>query len=181
VLSTYSPAFAGGARAALALLAPALLGVEPLHLTAVNGRLDDALNGQARLFVAKLGSEVEIVLEHPCRTAAECARARPYCPWAVVLDESIDSLEAFLHAHELGVTAAIAHVFASTPTAFRMHAYPFHELVDSPLAAGMPAVLAGGLELPDGPALGIVPDPAALGDPIFDTETNPLADERRPL
>jgi cis-L-3-hydroxyproline dehydratase len=140
-----------------------------------------------------------------------------------VLDESIDSLEAFLRAHELGAvdgitielsrvrgltrarvipdtavalgvpvtvedtggaaiaTAAIAHVSASTPAALRMHAYPFHELVESPLATGMPAVHAGRLELPDGPGLGVEPDLAALGEPIFDTETNPLADERRPL
>jgi hypothetical protein len=45
----------------------------------------------------------------------------------------------------------------------------------------MPAVYASRLELPDGPRLGVEPDLAALGEPIFDTETNPLADERRPL
>ncbi|HWE61816.1 MAG TPA: mandelate racemase/muconate lactonizing enzyme family protein [Chloroflexota bacterium] len=41
----YLPAFAGGARAALRELAPALLGVDPRELHVVRGRLDGALRG----------------------------------------------------------------------------------------------------------------------------------------
>jgi L-alanine-DL-glutamate epimerase-like enolase superfamily enzyme len=44
---TYLPAFAGGVRAALAVLAPALLGADPRNLAAVNARMDAALLGQA--------------------------------------------------------------------------------------------------------------------------------------
>src|SRR5579862_8084771 len=41
----YLPAFADGARAALWLLAPALLGADPRELHAVRARLDGALRG----------------------------------------------------------------------------------------------------------------------------------------
>lgn len=44
---TYLPAFAGGVRAALAELAPALLGADPRDLAAVNARMDGTLRGQA--------------------------------------------------------------------------------------------------------------------------------------
>lgn len=42
---TYLPAFAAGARAALAELAPVLLGVEATNLAAVGARMDSALRG----------------------------------------------------------------------------------------------------------------------------------------
>jgi cis-L-3-hydroxyproline dehydratase len=314
-LGTYAPAFAGGVEAALPLLAPALLGLEPMHCAVVNARLDEELNGHpyaksaldmacwdlagrlagvrvcdllggrladtldvyraislgepeamaeqarrfaeagyrrlqvkvgedpttdvervrsvrravgaeivlfadanggwttrdARLFLARLEDEAGIVLEQPCLMIAECARLRPACPWPIVLDESIDSLDAFLHARELGAvdgitiklsrvggltrartirdaavalrvpvtvedtggaeidTAAIVHLFASTPALLRIHTYPFHEIVTRSIAGGMPAVRAGQLRLPDGPGLGVVPDVAGLGEPIFDS------------
>jgi L-alanine-DL-glutamate epimerase-like enolase superfamily enzyme len=44
---TYLPAFAGGVRAALAELAPVLLGADPRNLSDVNARLDATLLGQA--------------------------------------------------------------------------------------------------------------------------------------
>ena len=43
--ATYDPAFAGGARAGLAELAPALLGMDPLQAEGVNRRLDATLRG----------------------------------------------------------------------------------------------------------------------------------------
>jgi L-alanine-DL-glutamate epimerase-like enolase superfamily enzyme len=45
--STYLPAHAGGARAALELLAPALIGVDPTNLAAVNDTMDSVLMGHA--------------------------------------------------------------------------------------------------------------------------------------
>ncbi|MBS0393955.1 MAG: mandelate racemase, partial [Proteobacteria bacterium] len=45
--STYLPAHAGGARAALSLLAPAVLGIDPTNLAAVNDAMDAALAGHA--------------------------------------------------------------------------------------------------------------------------------------
>lgn len=43
--TTYLPAHAGGARAALELLAPAVLGIDPTNLAAVNDAMDAALAG----------------------------------------------------------------------------------------------------------------------------------------
>jgi cis-L-3-hydroxyproline dehydratase len=43
---TYLPSFAGGVRAALAVLAPALLGADPRNLAEINARMDAALLGQ---------------------------------------------------------------------------------------------------------------------------------------
>ena len=45
--TTYLPAHAQGARAALSLLAPALVGVDPMSLAAVNEAMDAALSGHA--------------------------------------------------------------------------------------------------------------------------------------
>jgi L-alanine-DL-glutamate epimerase-like enolase superfamily enzyme len=45
--TTYLPAFADGARAAIAKMAPALLGLDPRHLAPVHERLDAALAGHA--------------------------------------------------------------------------------------------------------------------------------------
>jgi cis-L-3-hydroxyproline dehydratase len=43
---TYLPSFAGGVRAALEVLAPALVGADPRNLAAVNARMDAVLLGQ---------------------------------------------------------------------------------------------------------------------------------------
>jgi L-alanine-DL-glutamate epimerase-like enolase superfamily enzyme len=45
--TTYLPAHAGGARAALSLLAPAVIGVDPTNLAAVNDAMDGAISGYA--------------------------------------------------------------------------------------------------------------------------------------
>jgi L-alanine-DL-glutamate epimerase-like enolase superfamily enzyme len=45
--ATYLPAHAGGARAALALLAPALIGMDPMNHAAINDAMDAALSGHA--------------------------------------------------------------------------------------------------------------------------------------
>ncbi|MEM8973357.1 MAG: mandelate racemase/muconate lactonizing enzyme family protein [Pseudomonadota bacterium] len=45
--TTYLPSHAGGARAALELIAPALIGVDPTNLAAVNDAMDSALMGYA--------------------------------------------------------------------------------------------------------------------------------------
>ncbi len=45
--TTYLPAHAGGARAALELLVPALIGLDPTNLAAVNDAMDRALMGHA--------------------------------------------------------------------------------------------------------------------------------------
>lgn len=45
--TTYLPAHAAGARAALSLLAPAVVGVDPTNLAAINDVMDAALSGHA--------------------------------------------------------------------------------------------------------------------------------------
>ena len=45
--STYLPAHAGGARAALELIGPALIGIDPTNLAAVNDAMDAVLMGHA--------------------------------------------------------------------------------------------------------------------------------------
>jgi L-alanine-DL-glutamate epimerase-like enolase superfamily enzyme len=45
--TTYLPSHAGGARAALQLLAPAVIGIDPTNLAAVNDAMDRALMGYA--------------------------------------------------------------------------------------------------------------------------------------
>src|SRR5690348_18390808 len=45
--TTYLPAHAEGARAALSLLAPAVVGVDPTNHAAVNDSMDAALSGHA--------------------------------------------------------------------------------------------------------------------------------------
>ena len=45
--STYLPAHAEGARAALGLLAPAVIGLDPTNLAAINAAMDSALAGHA--------------------------------------------------------------------------------------------------------------------------------------
>lgn len=45
--TTYLPAHAAGARAALALLVPAVIGVDPTNLAAVNDAMDSAIAGHA--------------------------------------------------------------------------------------------------------------------------------------
>lgn len=45
--TTYLPAFADGARAALRLMLPSLIGVDPTNLAAVNDAMDSALMGHA--------------------------------------------------------------------------------------------------------------------------------------
>jgi cis-L-3-hydroxyproline dehydratase len=45
--TTYLPAHAAGARAALGLLAPAVIGVDPTNLAAVNDAMDSALSGHS--------------------------------------------------------------------------------------------------------------------------------------
>jgi L-alanine-DL-glutamate epimerase-like enolase superfamily enzyme len=73
---------------------------------------------QARRFLLGLRDET-ISVEQPCPTLEECAALRPHCRHPLVLDESIDSLQALLRAHALGaadgVTIKLARVGGLTP------------------------------------------------------------------
>ncbi|MSP83064.1 MAG: mandelate racemase [Alphaproteobacteria bacterium] len=67
--------------------------------------------GDARRFVG-LARDLDLTLEQPCRSLADCAALRPHCPFPLVLDESIDGLAALLAARGLadGVTLKLARV-----------------------------------------------------------------------
>ncbi len=73
----------------------------------------------ARRFLRALGG-ADVWIEQPCATLAECRAVRSHCDRPLVLDESIDSLEALLAAHRDGVadgvTLKIARLGGVTPT-----------------------------------------------------------------
>jgi L-alanine-DL-glutamate epimerase-like enolase superfamily enzyme len=68
--ATYDPAFAGGARAAMAELAPAVLGADPVQVERVSRLMDAALKGHAY---------AKSALDMACWDAAGKATGRPLC------------------------------------------------------------------------------------------------------
>ena len=65
------------------------------------------------------------------------------------------------------VTAAIAHLARSTPEEFCFSATDFNSYGKLDIAAGAPKRVEGFMSTSDGPGLGIDPDFAVLGDPVF--------------
>jgi L-alanine-DL-glutamate epimerase-like enolase superfamily enzyme len=67
----------------------------------------------------RLSRDLSITVEQPCATLAECAAVRNHCPHPMVLDESIDSLQALLTARAAGtvdgVTIKLSRVGGITP------------------------------------------------------------------
>lgn len=67
----------------------------------------------ARRFLLGLRDDA-LTLEQPCSTLEEIAALRPHCRHPLVLDESIDSVGAMLHAHAAaladGITVKLARV-----------------------------------------------------------------------
>lgn len=88
--------------------------------------------GQALEFL-RLSRDLEITIEQPCATYAECRAIRAQCPHPIVLDETIDSLDALFTAHADraadGVTIKLSRVGGITrallirdaAVAFNMH------------------------------------------------------------
>jgi L-alanine-DL-glutamate epimerase-like enolase superfamily enzyme len=74
---------------------------------------------QARAFL-QATPDLAITVEQPCATLRECAAIRPHCPHPIVLDESIDSLAALIHAatHGIadGITLKLSRLGGLTPT-----------------------------------------------------------------
>ena len=65
------------------------------------------------------------------------------------------------------VTAAIAHLYHSTPEPFRFTATDFNSYVTVSIAEGAPKRLAGRMAASDAPGLGISPRMEVLGDPVI--------------
>jgi len=86
------------------------------------------------------------------RVAVQAARAALEAGCGVVVTSLIDSA--------IGVTAA-AHVAAALPSGRPADGLATGGLLDADVASG-PVVAAGCMRLPDGPGLGLVPEPALL-------------------
>ncbi|MHA7871138.1 MAG: cis-3-hydroxy-L-proline dehydratase [Hyphococcus sp.] len=65
------------------------------------------------------------------------------------------------------VTAAISHLAQSTPASAFFSATDFNSYVTTSIAAGAPTREHGCMKASDQPGLGITPDLAVLGDPVF--------------
>jgi L-alanine-DL-glutamate epimerase-like enolase superfamily enzyme len=74
---------------------------------------------QARAFL-RATSDIAITVEQPCATLRECAALRPSCPHPLILDESVDSLAALIHATTKGIADGVTLKFSRlggiTPT-----------------------------------------------------------------
>jgi L-alanine-DL-glutamate epimerase-like enolase superfamily enzyme len=62
--------------------------------------------GQARRFLRHT-RDLDISVEQPCATHAECAAVRRDCPHPLILDETIDSLQALVQAARDGVADGV--------------------------------------------------------------------------
>ena len=65
------------------------------------------------------------------------------------------------------VTAAIAHLYHSTPEPFRFTATDFNSYVSVSIAEGAPQRLAGRMAASDAPGLGVRPRMEVLGEPVI--------------
>jgi len=64
-------------------------------------------------------------------------------------------------------TAAIAHLAHSIPSTFHFQSSAFHEYSNLEIASGGPTIEDGYMTISDRPGLGVEPNMAALGDPIY--------------
>lgn len=64
-------------------------------------------------------------------------------------------------------TAAIAHLAHSIPSDFHFQSSAFHEYTDLEIASGGPTIEDGYMKVSDRPGLGVEPNMAVLGDPVF--------------
>jgi L-alanine-DL-glutamate epimerase-like enolase superfamily enzyme len=65
------------------------------------------------------------------------------------------------------VTAAIAHLYLSTPEPFRFSATDFNSYVTVSIAEGAPQRKDGRMAASDAPGLGVAPRMEVLGDPVI--------------
>jgi len=153
--------------------------------------------------------DVDVYIEQPCLTYAECLAVRRHTSRPFILDEVLDDLNMVVRAATdqamdvinlkiskvggltkarqirdlcvaLGiamtiedtwggdiVTAAIAHLAHSTPSAMLFSATDFNSYVTVSIAQGAPQRTAGCLAAATAPGLGITPRMDVLGKPVF--------------
>ncbi|MEM6487964.1 MAG: enolase C-terminal domain-like protein [Pseudomonadota bacterium] len=176
--------------------------------------------GSTTLTATRVGRAVrdlDVMLEQPCATLAECAAVRRATGLAMKIDEGAHDTASLLEAHGLGcidavalklskfgglsalrrardlclalgiqmmiedtwgsdiATAAALHLAAATPPAGVVNVCDLSGYVAPRLDPAAPARRDGRIAVPQGPGLGVAPDPAVLGAPLarFTPETAP--------
>ena len=171
--------------------------------------------GADRLTATRVGravADLDVMLEQPCATLAECAAVRAATGLAMKIDENAHDTASLLEAQRLGcldavavklskfggltaarrardlclylgaqmciedtwgsdiATAAALHLAASTPPRAVLNTCDLSGYVHPRLDADAPVRQDGRISPPDGPGLGVAPDPERLGSPmaVFD-------------
>ncbi|MEM6549689.1 MAG: mandelate racemase/muconate lactonizing enzyme family protein [Pseudomonadota bacterium] len=167
--------------------------------------------GTDRLSATRVGRAVmdlDVMLEQPCATLADCAAVRAATGLPMKIDENAHDAASLLQAHGLGCldavalklskfgglsalrrardlclhlgaqmcvectwgsdlsTAAALHLAAATPPGAVLNVCDLSGYVAPRLDPAAPSRQAGRIAPPEGPGLGVTPDPEVLGAPI---------------
>ncbi|MEM6635134.1 MAG: mandelate racemase/muconate lactonizing enzyme family protein [Pseudomonadota bacterium] len=164
--------------------------------------------------VARAVAGLDVMIEQPCASIADCAAVRAATGLPMKLDETAHDTATLLEAHRLGcldavalklskfgglsalrrardlclhlgarmciedtwgsdiATAAGLHLAAATPPGALLNTCDLSGYVAPRLAQDAPVRQNGRIRPPEGPGLGITPDPDVLGAPVaaFDEE-----------
>jgi cis-L-3-hydroxyproline dehydratase len=157
--------------------------------------------------VVRAVRDIDVYIEQPCLSYAECLSVRRNTSHPFVLDEVIDGIDVLIRGHTDGamdmvnlkisklggltrtkqardlcvslgitmtledswggdiVTAAIAHLAASTPPAFQFSSTDFNSYTPRTIADGAPKRINGRMSASTAPGLGVVPRLGEFGPP----------------
>jgi cis-L-3-hydroxyproline dehydratase len=157
--------------------------------------------------VVRAVRDVDVYIEQPCLSYAECLSVRRNTSHPFVLDEVIDGIDVLIRGHTDGamdmvnlkisklggltrtkqardlcvslgitmtledswggdiVTAAIAHLAASTPPTFQFSSTDFNSYTPRTIADGAPKRINGRMSASTAPGLGVVPRLGEFGPP----------------
>ena len=158
--------------------------------------------------VGRAGADLDVMLEQPCETLADCAAVRAATGLPVKIDEAAFDVESLLEAHRLGcmdavavklskfgglsaarrardlcfhlgaqmciedtwgsdvATAAALHLAAATAPESVLNVCDLSGYGAPRLDPAGPIRKAGRIAPPEGPGLGVTPDPEVLGEPL---------------
>ena len=108
--------------------------------------------------------------QRPPGVAAACCRYRRPDPGPPVPRPLCDPRHHHDHRGPLGgeiATAALAHLAHSTPRGFHFQSSAFHEYHSVKIADGAPVINDGYMVASSAPGLGVTPDMAVLGKPVW--------------
>ena len=157
--------------------------------------------------VGRAVGHLDIMLEQPCPTIADCARVKTATGLPMKLDECAHDTASLLEGHHRGcmdavalklskfgglsatraardlclhlgarmcvedtwgsdiTTAALLHLAASTPPALLLNTCDLSGYVAPRLDPSAPTRVSGRIAPPEGPGLGVTPNPDSLGNP----------------